>query len=129
MEACPIPAQKEVARDSPKKLQGLPALSEKAKRQLQYELNAHFLYASIKGDLTEVRRLLEMGADVNAKNSSGINALMDCALCGHKELAKFLLEKGIERNARDMDGHTALVYSLCGHPEMRDFLLENGVVS
>jgi ankyrin repeat protein len=120
---------KEVSRDAPKKLSGLPLLGEKEKRTEQYCLNSRFLYAALTGNLEEGRKLLSMGASVNAKNSSGITALMDCTLAGHMEFAKFLLENGIDKNARDMDGHTARAYVFCGHIEMRQFLIKHGVES
>jgi len=119
----------DASRVAPKKLSGLPLLGEKERRTEQYCLNSRFLYAALKGNLEEGRKLIEMGADINAKNSSGITALMDCTLAGHMEFAKFLLENGIDKNARDMDGHTARAYVFCGHIEMRQFLIGHGVES
>jgi uncharacterized protein len=54
------------------------------------------------------KRLIEAGADVNAKAETGTTALMVAAGEGHEELVSLLLESGADAQARDMHGKTAL---------------------
>ena len=57
--------------------------------------------AAKKGDLEQVRDLLDEGADVNAKNGDGLTALMAAAETGNLDVVKFLIEKGADVNARE----------------------------
>jgi ankyrin repeat protein len=52
-----------------------------------------------KGDLAQVKILLDNGADVNAKHGEGSTALMVAAQTGHLQIVKLLLEKGADMNA------------------------------
>ena len=46
------------------------------------------------GDYAEVKRLIEEGANVNAKDNDGATALMWASLKGHQEVSKLLIEAG-----------------------------------
>lgn len=74
--------------------------------------------------------LIEAGADVNAKDSYGVTALMFSIITGSTELALELVEEGADVNARDVDGRTALVEALTSEndipPELIQSLLEKG---
>ena len=65
--------------------------------------------AARKGDLKEVIRLLNDGADINAQDQYGDTALMVASWKGHVEVVKALLDKGAEVNARDKFEYTALI--------------------
>lgn len=56
--------------------------------------------------------LIDAGADVNAKDSYGVSALMFATITGSEEVITKLLEKNADVNARDQDGRTALVEAL-----------------
>ena len=56
----------------------------------------------------EVKRLLDEGADVNAKDSSGATALIESAREGDMEMVRLLLEKGADVRTKDDRGWTAL---------------------
>jgi ankyrin repeat protein len=83
---------------------------------------------SMKGDIDTVRRLLEEGADVNAKtNYDEKTALMYASIYGQTEIAKLLLEKGADVNAKDYRGTTAFILaSLNGRTEIAKLFLEKG---
>jgi uncharacterized protein len=85
------------------------------------------VYAAYYGDLSEVKRLLAAGAEVNAKDKNGITPLMAASLAGHREVVEFLLAKGAEVNAQDKSGKTALMFATrMNHPEVRELLIKTG---
>jgi hypothetical protein len=52
--------------------------------------------------------LLDRGAKVQVANAYGLTPLMYCALRGDRVLAKRMIEKGADPNARDLQHRTAL---------------------
>jgi ankyrin repeat protein len=65
------------------------------------------MYAALYGDADSVRRLLEAGADPNARNESGATALMWAV--DDPERTKLLLERKANPNARSENGRTPLL--------------------
>ena len=53
------------------------------------------------GDIVAVRRLLERGANVNARDNSQETPLHHAAYWGKTEVAALLIQKGAKVNARD----------------------------
>lgn len=65
--------------------------------------------AAWRGDLGEVRRLIEGGADVNWRDSIGETALFGAAAWGHVEVVRFLLGAGADCNIAEASiGYTPL---------------------
>ena len=60
--------------------------------------------ATFYNDLGMVRSLLEIGADVNAKDKNGKTALVMAS--NDTELVKLLLDKGADVNTKDKDNKT-----------------------
>lgn len=88
-----------------------------------------FLQAAERGDVAQLRTLLERGADVNAgQPGSGITALMGAAAGGHLEAVRLLLEEGADVNAHSGEvGSTALMEAIeSGHLEVVKVLLNGG---
>jgi len=89
------------------------------------------LFAAVeKNDIPKVIFLLPLGADVNAKDPyANMTPLMMAAYDGYTEIAKLLIEKGAEVNAKggvDMD-MTPLIYAASqDRVDMVKLLLENG---
>lgn len=101
----------------------------------QKQLNNMLLDAAEKGKPKRVERLLQVGADVNAKFEEGYvkgwTALMWAAANGKKDTCAFLIEKGADVNLKveekDYKGGTALMWAAAsGHPKTCAFLIEKG---
>ncbi|MDK9706058.1 MAG: ankyrin repeat domain-containing protein [Desulforhopalus sp.] len=78
------------------------------------DINAELITAAFLGNLEQVQRLLEKGANVNAKRDNGITALMGASLEGHTEIVEVLLAKGADVNAKNNilgSGYTACDYA------------------
>ena len=107
-------------------------IKTRSKRQRGGNKEDDILYlisASVYGDTKLVRKLLDEGADVNAKSGSGSTALMMASSKGHKEIVAMLLEKkyGADVNVKNNEGWTALDRaSLNEHTEIVEMLLKNG---
>ena len=82
------------------------------------------------GDIGEVRRLIDLGADVNGRSKSlgvmtnlvfsvpyaaGSTPLHAASLLGERDITALLLRQGAEPTIRNNDGHTALDYALMSH--------------
>ncbi len=52
-----------------------------------------------KGNISSLQTLLDAGADVNAKDPSGVTALMEAVHAGQVEAVKFLIARGADVNA------------------------------
>jgi len=61
------------------------------------KINDKFINAAYEGDLGEVKRWLDLGADINAKNSIGQTALFLASMYRHQEVVTFLEAKGAKK--------------------------------
>ena len=90
-------------------------------------LNDELLTASSKGDYVSVKRLLKVGADVNAKDKDGRATLYYAVSSGHVETVEALLAAGANVNVKDGDGWTPLhIAAGRGHTEVAKRLLAAG---
>jgi ankyrin repeat protein len=69
----------------------------------------HLALYRAKPDIAKM--LIEAGADVNAKNKSGLTPLMRAALSEQVEIVRLLIARGADVNAREDGGKTALKYA------------------
>jgi uncharacterized protein len=58
--------------------------------------------------LEAVKVAIEMGNDVNAKDTLGLTALHGAAFFGSNRIIQYLVEKGADLNAKDISGQTPL---------------------
>ena len=64
--------------------------------------------AAVTGQLEASKWLIDNGADVNATNGNGGNALAAAAFLGQAEIARLLIDAGIDASARDFEGNSAV---------------------
>jgi ankyrin repeat protein len=85
--------------------------------------------AAQRGNVTEIRRLVANGRDVNERDAGGLAALHAAAVSGHVEALRVLVvELGADKDAKDADGETALHWAAHnGHVEAIKALVQLGV--
>ncbi|MEY3174609.1 MAG: hypothetical protein RLZZ436_2523 [Planctomycetota bacterium] len=84
--------------------------------------------ASLWGQLTLVRRLLEAGADIRGTNSDGNTALHLAAFMCHEEVVRVLLENGAAVDLKNNRGETPLdVVSGAWTEQLAEFYRQLGV--
>ena len=72
-----------------------------------------------ENNISEVKLLLDHGADVNVKDEDGETPLFCASNNGHKEIVKLLLEHGADVNAKNNYGNSPLhCVSEKGHTEI-----------
>ena len=89
-------------------------------------LSLHAVVA--KGDFENARKLVEQGADVEAKDpGTGASVLHYAVMRGNPEILQFLLGRGVDVNSRTRNGttplHTAVLYN---RYEVAEMLLNKG---
>jgi hypothetical protein len=89
------------------------------------------LAATRKGDLAQVKALLDKGADVNSKSPYGQTPLFFACDRGYAEIAKLLVDRGADVNVKDtFYGFTALAWTVeKNRPEIAKLLLDHGAKS
>jgi len=103
-------------------------MKEKDTLGQQADINATPLHdAAKKGNLEEIKLLLQQGVDVNAKDKEGITPLYLAAGQGHLEVAKLLIKKGAKINIKNESGNTPLHWAAYEEQiEVVKLLIENG---
>lgn len=83
--------------------------------------------AARKGDTKETERLIAAGADVNAKDRTGLTPLFVAAGMGKKEVVELLISKGADVNAKGPHGLTPLhSAAYFGKKEVVESLISGG---
>ena len=78
-------------------------------------------------DITEVKLLINAGADVNKGNSYGNSALMWASINGHLECVELLIQNGAKVNAVSDACNSPLIFaSWYGHCKCVKVLIKNG---
>ena len=91
------------------------------------DFTKQFGQAVADGDVVEVVRILDRGADINTRNKEGETALMVASLEGRGEIVKLLLARGADANIMDSVGATALLYAAVGgSADIMKLLLDRG---
>ncbi len=87
-----------------------------------------FLEAARKGDVTQLKKLLDQGVDVNSKTKYGVTALAFACDKGSLDAVKFLIEHGADVNAQDSFYEaTPITWAVeNGHTDIMKLLLEKG---
>src|SRR6185437_291026 len=91
------------------------------------EMNAALFSASDKGCLDLVKRLIEAGASVEARDRLGAKPLARAAAAGEPEIVALLLDHGAPIDAQSLDGSTALTQAAeAGRLPVVRLLVERG---
>ncbi len=69
-----------------------------------------FCMSIVKGDIETVKKLIELGEDVNQK-SNGMTPAMYAAKYNKVEILKLLVEKGADLKVKSDKGHKAIKYA------------------
>jgi len=89
--------------------------------------NAQLLVAARQGDLAAVKRLLDGGAAVNARNRLGDTPLLIALKNGYKDMARLAVERGANVNLANLASVTPLMAaSFSGNGELVEILLKKG---
>jgi S1-C subfamily serine protease len=73
-----------------------------------------------------LKAVLDSGLDVNAKDRHGWTALHAAAMFAQVELSRFLLSRGAQLNARDIDGRTPFARRVSARRAQRAVVLSSG---
>jgi len=92
------------------------------------DIREHSLrFAAGRGDLDTVRKWVEDGVDINAKDLGGRTALHYAVRWDHIEIASCLIENGADADPRDGNGDSPLhLASLWSSLDLVEFLVKNG---
>jgi ankyrin repeat protein len=91
------------------------------------EIFDRFIYAVKTGNYKETQKLIQRGADINAKDSGGASALIWAADTGNLKIIKLLTGYGADVNACDNQGAGALMWAAYkGNETAVKFLIEAG---
>ena len=82
-----------------------------------------FCMAVINGDLEAVKKMIELGSDVNEK-SHGMTPLMFAARHNRLEIIKLLVKEGANIKARDSKGFNAMKFAKLSNAKEAMALLE-----
>jgi len=90
-------------------------------------LDTKLVRAVVAGDVNQVRTVLNMGADANARTESGDAVPALASGLGNTKIAKALSEKGARADLKSRGGRTALlVAAAVGNVDMAKVLLSEG---
>lgn len=89
--------------------------------------NADLIKAALLGRVSDVERLIEDGAMVEARDTWGRTPLMLAACCGHYDVMDLLIKRGASVEAQDEAGNTPLMHAVIGRDKKSvEFLLAQG---
>lgn len=71
-----------------------------------------FLDAAANNNITEVKKFIDQGIDINIQTWRGESALYIASKAGHKDMITFLISAGINVNLRYIYGTTALMWAM-----------------
>jgi len=83
--------------------------------------------AATYGDIANVRKYLDLGANIEVKDYRGLTSLQIACARGHLDVVRLLLERGANIEAAGESGQTSLILaSMEGHLDVVKELLDRG---
>ncbi len=101
-------AAKQGHQRAKKKLKSLTSVSSSLESINTKDRELLFRHAAQKGDLAQVKKLLEFNTDINARDESARTALMDAVLNNQKYIVIYLISKNANPNLTDRFGDAAI---------------------
>lgn len=93
----------------------------------QRKLDNDLRVAIDQGNVQRIENLLRSGADPNAIDASGRDAIIAAAWRGKEFVVEFLIEKGVDLDTVDFEGRTPLIWaSINGYRSIAEDLLTEG---
>lgn len=93
----------------------------------QRKLDNDLRVAVDKGNVQRMESLLRSGADPNAIDASGRDAIIAAAWRGREMVVEFLIDKGVDIDTIDLQGRTPLIWaSINGYKSIVEDLLSEG---
>lgn len=102
------------------------------KREPSYtdDSTQNLFIAHAEGDIALARKLIDGGADINARDKNLKTVLMKAMFEDHYDIVNLLLSKGVETNTQDDSGWTPLMYAASdGKTEIVRQLIRRGANS
>ncbi len=97
------------------------------RRKWPSKINRKFIGSAGLDHVSILKELIQKGADINTRNSSGITPLMKASSYGKTENVIFLLSLGVDIDARSDKCGTALMKAAqFGHADVVKILLQEG---
>ena len=94
--------------------------------------NENLIEATKSGDLEKVKALIENTSKNNSSeylDYENNTALIYASLYGYRDIVKFLIDSGVNINARNMYGQTSLIVASSeGHTEIAKLLIKKGAL-
>jgi ankyrin repeat protein len=87
------------------------AVAPPARAQVTAARDRALIVAVKRGEVAEVRRLLNEGAGVGARDKNGRTALMSATRRNYVEIARLLIQEGADVNAKDLLQDTPFLYA------------------
>lgn len=96
-------------------------------RPVKFEPRIILLEAASRGDVEEVKKMLDYGVDPNLANDDGLTALHQACIDECDDIAELLVEYGAYIDAEDRELWTPLHASAaCGNFSMVEYLVDHG---
>ncbi|KAK3704037.1 hypothetical protein QZH41_017967 [Actinostola sp. cb2023] len=96
-------------------------------KPLAFQPQFMLLDAATRGDVDEVKAMLENGVDPNICNDDGLTALHQACIDGCEEIMDILLENGAHLDSIDRELWTPLhAATACGNDDIVEYLLDQG---
>eukprot|EP00124_Ichthyophonus_hoferi_P000624 Ihof_evm17s24 gene=Ihof_evmTU17s24 len=106
---------------------GRPAAGSKLHNYVQSVDGKRLRRAAERGDIKEVKSLLQEGMDTNCPDSKQRTPLHLAAVAGHLKIVEMLISWGADVNAKDCNGNTPLHLASCSrHLSVMTILLRGG---
>ncbi|VDL60735.1 unnamed protein product [Hymenolepis diminuta] len=100
---------------------------KKGSTGVRFGSNLIFLEAASRGDLAEVKKLINSGINPDVANEDGLTALHQCCIDNNLDMCTLLLENNANVNAKDHEQWTPLhAAATCGNKELCGILINWG---